>query len=76
MKKLNLKFHSGSEIVAYRHSKRLNQTEFWGNVGVSQTTASRYETGRDVPFAILVLLTLCYGTKAQAQSIVNKIRDI
>ena len=38
----------------------LNQTEFWGQVGVPQCTGSRYEAGRRVPKPVQELLRLVH----------------
>ena len=38
-----------------RVQMRLNQTEFWNRVGVTQSGGSRYEDGRKVPKTVAVL---------------------
>jgi DNA-binding transcriptional regulator YiaG len=52
-KKLDL-----NNIAEYRRALGLNQAQFWNPIGVSQSSASRYETERDVspPIARLLLL--------------------
>lgn len=39
---------------------RLNQTEFWGRLGVTQSGGSRYEDGRKVPKPTAILAHLIY----------------
>lgn len=50
-------------IKDYRSLRRrmdLNQSEFWGRLGVTQSGGSRYEDGRKVPRAVAVLARLIY----------------
>jgi hypothetical protein len=39
---------------------RLNQTEFWNRLGVTQTCGSRYESGHTVPKSVAVLAYQAY----------------
>lgn len=41
-----------------RHVMRENQTRFWHRFGVTQTQGSRFERGRPVPLAVLLLIRL------------------
>lgn len=50
-------------IKDYRSLRRkmdLNQSEFWGRIGITQSGGSRYEDGRKVPRAVAVLAHLVY----------------
>lgn len=50
-------------ITDYRKVRRqldLNQTEFWGRVGVTQSGGCRYESGRKPPKHVAVLAHLIY----------------
>lgn len=38
----------------------LRQDEFWGNIGVTQSGGSRYESGRKMPEPTEILLKLYY----------------
>src|SRR5260221_8097139 len=38
----------------------LNQQEFWGKIGVTQSGGSRYESGRDMPKPVRELLRLVH----------------
>ena len=51
--------------LAVRLKLRLNQTEFWGRLGVTQSAGSRYESGRNVPAPTKKLLVIAYGTERQ-----------
>ena len=43
-----------------RTKLRLNQTEFWNRLGVTQTGGSRYESGGTVPKSVAVLAYQAY----------------
>jgi transcriptional regulator with XRE-family HTH domain len=48
------------DVATLREMSGLNQTEFWGRVGVTQPGGSRYEQGRRVPRTVQALLRLVY----------------
>jgi hypothetical protein len=43
-----------------RHKLGLNQMEFWGRIGVTQSGGSRYESGRAMPKPVRQLLRLVH----------------
>ncbi len=43
-----------------RHKLGMNQQEFWGMIGVTQSGGSRYESGRTMPKPVLQLLRLVH----------------
>src|SRR5499426_3028478 len=43
-----------------RHRLGLNQQEFWGRIGVTQSGGSRYESGRSMPKPVRELLRLVH----------------
>ncbi len=43
-----------------RHKLGMNQQEFWGMIGVTQSGGSRYESGRSMPKPVLQLLRLVH----------------
>ena len=43
-----------------RHKLGMNQQEFWGLIGVTQSGGSRYESGRAMPKPVLQLLRLVH----------------
>lgn len=53
---------------------KLNQTEFWRRVGVTQSAGSRYESGRPIPRPLATLLTIAYGTDRQSRNAVGQLR--
>ena len=45
---------------AIRQRLGLNQQDFWGQIGVTQSGGSRYESGRDMPKPVRELLRLVH----------------
>lgn len=45
-------------IADYRKKLGVNQHAFWSGLGVTQSGGSRYETGRNIPQPVALLLTL------------------
>jgi transcriptional regulator with XRE-family HTH domain len=43
-----------------RVRRNLNQQEFWGQIGVTQSGGSRYESGRNMPKPVRELLRLVH----------------
>lgn len=70
-----LSFKSGNDIRAYRRKHALNQSEFWSRVGVTQSGGSRYESGRNIPRPVQVLLHLTYGKDKQAADMLTWLRS-
>ena len=68
------KTYTGDDVVALRKKLGLNQTEFWGRLGITQSGASRYESGRSIPRSVQVLYVIAYGTEKQAEAAIEKLR--
>lgn len=47
-----------SDIAAYRRARGENQSDFWSRLGVTQSGGSRYESGRNVPKPVRLLMRL------------------
>lgn len=47
-----------SDIHAARRMSGLNQTAFWTRFGVTQSGGSRYESGRNMPTPLKLLISL------------------
>lgn len=69
-----LKTYTSDEVVAMREKRRMTQSQFWSPLGVTQSTASRYEHGRSIPRAVQRLLLIAYGTERQCQGAVDELR--
>jgi len=61
---MNIPSFTGAEAMAVRHKKNMNQTEFWSAVGVTQSGGSRYESGRNIPRPVQILLAAKHGKGA------------
>ena len=64
----------GEDALAMRQKTGLNQTQSWQRVGLGQSAGSRYESGRNIPRPVQMLLRIAYGTKAQADKQVEALR--
>ena len=69
-----LAFTTGPELKALRRKLLLNQSDFWNRIKVTQSGGSRYESGRNVPKPVALLLNLTYGTDKQAAAVMNYLR--
>ena len=65
---------TGEAALAMRKKLNVNQSEFWSRVGIGQSAGSRYESGRNIPRPVQMLLRIAYGTKAQAAKHVEALR--
>ena len=70
-----LKFNTPEIIKDYRRKHQLNQSAFWSRVGVTQSGGSRYESGRNIPLPVQVLLQLTYGTSKQSEDLLAWLRQ-
>jgi transcriptional regulator with XRE-family HTH domain len=52
-----------------RHRLGLNQQEFWGRIGVTQSGGSRYESGRAMPKPVQELLRLVHVDQIDVRKI-------
>lgn len=59
-----------------RTKLRMNQTEFWSRIGVTQSSGSRYEGGRQAPEPTRIVVDLAYGTPAAAIAKLAKLRGV
>ena len=63
-------FSSAEEIKAFRQKHGMNQSQFWGRVGVTQSGGSRYESERNIPRPVQALLRLVHIEQVD----INKIK--
>lgn len=66
--------YTGDEVVALRKKLKMNQSEFWRPLGVTQSGGSRYESGRKIPRPVQRLLAIAYGTPKQSACAVEALR--
>ena len=57
---------TGEVALAMRKKAGTNQSVFWSAVGIGQSAGSRYESGRNIPRPVQMLLRIAYGTAAQS----------
>ena len=65
---------TGEAALAMRQKTGLNQSRFWSVVGLGQSAGSRYESGRNIPRPVQMLLRIAYGTAAQSAKQVDALR--
>ena len=58
---MKLTYTSGESVVALRQRLGLNQSDFWNQLGVTQSGGSRYESGRRIPEPVQLLLEIVHG---------------
>lgn len=68
-----LVFSSSEEIKAFRRKHGMNQSQFWG-VGVTQSGGSRYESERNIPQPVRLLLHIAYAPADRAGRLVDHLR--
>ncbi|AMO38161.1 helix-turn-helix domain-containing protein [Thauera humireducens] len=71
---MKLKIYTGAEVRELRRKLRLNQLEFWTPFQTTQSGGSRYESGREIPNPVQVLLNIAFGTDAKAAAIFDELR--
>lgn len=65
----------GQQALALRKKLGLNQSQFWCKLGVTQSGGSRYETGRNMPHPVQLLLHVAYAPEAQAEAMLAFLRN-
>ncbi|QDF96793.1 hypothetical protein CJ010_09755 [Azoarcus sp. DD4] len=73
---MKLKTYTGAQIREHRKRLGLNQTEFWGALQITQSGGCRYESGRDIPEPVQLLLNLALGAPKASSSILESLRDL
>ena len=65
---------TGEAALGLRKKLELNQTEFWNRIEVTQSGGSRYESGRNLPQSVRLLLHLVYAPTARALALLHQLR--
>ena len=63
-----------TDYKTLRTKLRMNQTEFWSRIGVTQSGGSRYEGGRNAPEPTRIVVDLAYGTHRQVGQAARRYR--
>lgn len=72
---MKLKIDTGGEVRELRRKRGLNQGEFWAHFQTTQSGGSRYESGREIPNPVQVLLNIAFCTDVKATSIFDEFRQ-
>ncbi len=72
---MKLKVYTGSEVRELRRKLHLNQSEFWTPFQTTQSGGSRYESGREIPAPVQVLLNIAFNTYPKAAAIFGELRE-
>ena len=73
---MKIKRYTGEEARRLRKKRDMNQHEFWEYFETTQSGGSRYESGRDIPEPVQVLLNIAFGSATKSAEIVDKLRAI
>lgn len=71
-----IKHYTAAEAAALRKKMWLNQSEFWGRFGVTQSGGSRYESGRDIPPPVQILLNIALLPRAKSSMLVDRLIEM
>lgn len=64
-----------NDIAAYRKRRGENQSQFWTRFGVTQSGGSRYESGRSIPKAVRMLMSLYAAGKITDEDLAGSAGD-
>ena len=62
------------DIAADRKKENLNQSDFWSRYGVTQSGGSRYESGRNLPKALAILISLHRSGKVTDKDLADALK--
>ncbi|MDP1610664.1 MAG: helix-turn-helix domain-containing protein [Sulfuritalea sp.] len=63
-----------SDIANARKKEGINQKDFWTRYGVTQSGGSRYESGRNIPKPLMILLWLHRSGKVTDKDLSNALK--
>ena len=63
-----------SDIATTRKKANVNQSDFWKRYGVTQSGGSRYESGRNIPKPLGILLWLHQSGKVTDKDLVDALK--
>ena len=65
---------TGEAALSLRRKLALTQSEFWSRIKVTQSGGSRFESGRNLPQPVRLLLHFAYAPAAQALALLHQLR--
>ena len=69
-----LKAFKPGEAKTKRKASGLNQTDYWGQYGMTQSAGSRYEGGRDIPRPMAMLMWLHESGRISNDDLANALK--
>lgn len=73
---MKFRTYTGPEVREIRKKLNLNQFEFWSKFATTQSGGSRYESGREIPSPVQLLLNVAFAPDAKAIAIVDELRQL
>lgn len=73
---MTLKNYTGPDVRSQREKLGLSQHDFWAHFGTTQSAGSRYESGREIPEPVQILLRIALGSEAKSALIVETLRQL
>lgn len=70
-----LHYYTVEAIKAISKKSGQNQVEFWGPFGVTQSGGNTYESGREMPEPVQILLNIVLSTPAASAKVVRSLRE-
>ena len=67
---------NGAWCVKHRAANSMSQTQFWSQYGVTQSGGSRYESGRNIPRSVRMLIALETGMATMEELITGKLASM
>lgn len=74
MKKASKTKSKSEAIINDRRAEGLNQSEYWKRFGVTQSGGSRYESGRNIPRPLAILLWLHQSGKVSDKDLADAVK--
>lgn len=71
---MKLKIYTGEEVRALRQKLSLSESKFWAPFQTTQSGGSRYESGREIPDPVQLLLNIAFNPYAKAAAIFGELR--
>lgn len=73
---MKLRTYTGPEVREIRKKLNLNQFEFCSKFATTQSGGSRYESGREIPSAVQLLLNIAFASDTKAIAIIDELRQL
>lgn len=71
---MKIHHYTSTELKAIRKKIGLNQATFWQRFGITQSGGSRYESGREVPEPVQILLNIALAPASTTGQLLEGLR--